>query len=147
MPQRAAAALRTIAWRFSLVGAALGTALSSSTRPMRLIVIRDKRMIEQRMAMMPPMVETQEFVDHSKAILTETEHDALVAHLGANPETGQLVPGTGGVRKIRWASRGHGKRGGARVIYYYYNQSIPMFLLDIYARTRRRIFPRPTNEA
>src|ERR1039458_4619968 len=64
------------------------------------------------MAMMPPMtvVETEEFVDHSKAILTETERDALVAHLGANPEAGQLVPGTGGVRKIRWASRGHGKR-------------------------------------
>ena len=91
------------------------------------------------MAKMPPMtvVETEEFVDHSKAILTETERDALVAHLGANPEAGQLVPGTGGVRKIRWASRGHGKRGGARVIYYYYNQSIPMFLLDIYAKNEK----------
>jgi len=89
--------------------------------------------------MMPPMtvVETLEFVDHSRAILTEGQHHTLVAHLGANPEAGQLVPGTGGVRKIRWATRGRGKRGGARVIYYYYNPSIPLFLLDIYAKSEK----------
>jgi hypothetical protein len=89
--------------------------------------------------MTPPMtlVETEEFVRRSKAILTEAERDALVAHLGANPEAGQLAPGTGGVRKIRWATRGHGKRGGARVIYYYCNQSIPLFLLDIYAKNEK----------
>lgn len=88
---------------------------------------------------MPPMtvVETEEFGDHSRAILTEAERDALVAHLGANPEAGQLMPGTGGVRKIRWATRGHGKRSGARVIYYYYNQSIPLFLLDIFAKNEK----------
>jgi hypothetical protein len=91
------------------------------------------------MAMLPPMtvVETEEFLDHSKAMLTKAERDALVAHLGANPEAGHVVPGTGGVRKIRWATRGHGKRGGARVIYYYYNQSIPMFLLDIHAKNEK----------
>jgi hypothetical protein len=89
--------------------------------------------------MTPPMtvVETEEFLDRSKAILTETERDALVAHLAANPETGLVAPGTGGVRKIRWAARGKGKRGGARVIYYYYNQSIPLFLLDIYAKNEK----------
>ena len=41
------------------------------------------------------------------------------------------------MRKIRWATRGHGKRGGARVIYYYYNESIPLFLLDIYAKNEK----------
>src|ERR1022692_1003794 len=89
--------------------------------------------------MMPPMtvVETEEFVDRSKAILTEAERDALVAHLSANPEAGQLAPGTRCVRKIRWATRGHGKRGGARVIHYYYNQAIPLFLLDIYAKNEK----------
>jgi hypothetical protein len=99
--------------------------------------------------MMPPMtvVETEEFVGHSKAILTEAQRDALVAHLGANPEAGQLVPGTGGVRRIRWAIRGHGKRSGACVIYYYYNRAVPLFLLDIYPRMRKQIFRKPTNEA
>jgi len=91
------------------------------------------------MAMMPPMsvAEMPEFLDRAKAILTEAERTALVAHLGANPEAGQLVPGTGGVRKIRWGTPGQGKRGGARVIYYYYNESIPLFVLDIYAKNQK----------
>ena len=91
------------------------------------------------MAMMPPMsvVEMQEFLDRAKAILTEAERTAIVAHLGANPEVGQLVPGTGGVRKIRWGTSGQGKQGGARVIYYYYNGSIPLFVLDIYAKNQK----------
>jgi len=80
---------------------------------------------------------TEEFLNHSKAILTETERSGLLAHLGANPEAGRLVPGTGGVRKIRWATPGQGKRGGARVIYYYHNQSIPLFALDIYAKNQK----------
>src|ERR1017187_5260021 len=83
------------------------------------------------------VVETEEFLNRSKAILTETERSLLVAHLGTNPEAGQLVPGTGGVRKIRWATSGQGKRGGARVIYYYYNQSMPLFALDIYAKNEK----------
>ena len=83
------------------------------------------------------VVETEEFLTRSKAILTETERSLLVAHLGTNPEAGQLVPGTGGVRKIRWATPGQGKRGGARVIYYYYNQSMPLFALDIYAKNEK----------
>ena len=91
------------------------------------------------MQIKPPMavVETEEFLDHAKAILTGSERAALVAHLGANPEVGQVVPGTGGVRKIRWARPGQGKRGGARVIYYYYNQAIPLFALDIYAKNEK----------
>src|ERR1039458_2755675 len=79
------------------------------------------------MAVTPPMavVETEEFLNRSKAILTETERSLLVAHLGTNPEAGQLVPGTGGVRKIRWATPGQGKRGGARVIYLRVPSSSP----------------------
>jgi hypothetical protein len=91
------------------------------------------------MAVTPPMavVETEEFLNRAKAILTETERSDLVAYLGTNPELGQLVPGTGGVRKIRWPARGQGKRSGARVIYYYYNSSIPLFALDIYAKNEK----------
>ena len=88
---------------------------------------------------MPPMavVEMPEFLDRAKTILTEAERAALVAHLGANPDVGQLIPGTDGVRKIRWGTAGQGKRGGARVIYYYYNESIPLFVLDIYAKNQK----------
>ena len=83
------------------------------------------------------VVEMPEFLDHAPAILTEAERTGLVAYLGANPEAGRLVPGTGGVRKIRWGTQGQGKRGGARVIYYYYNLSIPVFALDIYAKNQK----------
>lgn len=51
---------------------------------------------------------------------------------------GDLIPETGGARKIRWSSRGHqGKRGGARVIYYYHNQNMPIFLFTAYAKNQR----------
>jgi hypothetical protein len=48
-----------------------------------------------------------------------------------------VVPGTGGVRKLRWALPGRGKSGGARVIYYYHNESIPLYALDIYAKNQK----------
>ena len=91
------------------------------------------------MATMPPMavVEMPAFLDRAMTILTEAERTALVAHVGANPEAGAVVPGTGGVRKIRWGRQGQGKRGGSRVTYYYYNQTIPLFLLDIYAKNQK----------
>jgi hypothetical protein len=47
------------------------------------------------------------------------------------------VPATGGVRKLRWAIPGRGKRGGARVIYYFLNDSAPLLALDIYAKSAK----------
>ena len=90
-------------------------------------------------ATMPPMtvVETEEFLDRSKAILSEVERDALVAHLGANPEAGEIIPDAGGVRKIRWALAGRGKRGGARIIYYFHNERLPVFLLAAYSKNEK----------
>jgi hypothetical protein len=60
-----------------------------------------------------------------------------VAFIAANPEAGEIIPETGGVRKIRWALPGMGKRGGARVIYYYHNESLPIFLLSAYSKSRK----------
>lgn len=91
------------------------------------------------MAVSPPMavVETEEFLRRARVRLSEAGRASLVAHLAANPEEGQLVPGTGGVRKLRWAVEGKGKRGGLRVIYYYFNRSMPLFALDIYAKNEK----------
>ena len=49
----------------------------------------------------------------------------LIAYLAENPTAGDIMEGTGGVRKVRWARRGGGKSGGFRVIYYYYSEVIP----------------------
>jgi DNA-binding XRE family transcriptional regulator len=68
------------------------------------------------------VVETKEFLKQAKPLMSDSERAEVVAFVGANPEAGEIIPETGGVRKIRWAREGMGKRGGARVIYYYHNE-------------------------
>jgi len=69
--------------------------------------------------------------------MDDAEREELVGYLAYNPTAGAVIPGTGGVRKVRWALEGRGKRGGARVIYFYYDDDMPLFLLDIYAKNER----------
>jgi hypothetical protein len=47
-----------------------------------------------------------------------------------------VIPGTGGIRKLRWGWAGSGKRGGARVVYFYYDEEVPLFLLKAYAKSQ-----------
>ena len=83
------------------------------------------------------VVETGEFLKRAKPLMSDSERAELVAFIGSNPEAGDIIPDTGGVRKIRWALEGMGKRGGARVIYYYHNERLPVFLLSAYAKNRK----------
>jgi hypothetical protein len=69
--------------------------------------------------------------------LSESDRAKLVAFIAVNPEAGEIIPETGGVRKIRWALPAMGKRGGARVIYYYHSKRLPLFLLSAYAKGRK----------
>ena len=62
------------------------------------------------------------------------ERDELFDFLARNPTAGVEIPQTGGIRKLRWAGKGKGKRGGLRVIYYFYNESSPLFLLTVYGK-------------
>lgn len=64
----------------------------------------------------------------------EEELDQLKTALAAAPTAGDIIPGGGGLRKLRWGREGTGKRGGVRVIHYYYDQDVPLFLLDIFAK-------------
>ncbi len=83
------------------------------------------------------VVETPEFLSATRKFLTEEERAVLVDYLAHNPAAGELVPGTGGVRKLRWGVEGRGKRGGARVIYFYHSADIPLFTLTAYAKNER----------
>jgi len=83
------------------------------------------------------VLETREFLRKASRLMSESERADLVAFIGANPEAGGIIPETGGVRKLRWALAGMGKRGGARVIYYYHNEQLPVFLLSAYAKNRK----------
>jgi len=83
------------------------------------------------------VVETGEFLKQAKPLISDSKRAELVAFVGANPEAGEIIPETSGVRKIRWALQGTGKRGGARVIYYYHSERLPVFLLSAYAKNRK----------
>lgn len=83
------------------------------------------------------VVETARFLKDAKPLLSDGERADLVALIGANPEAGQVIPETGGMRKLRWALPERGKRGGARVIYYYHSERLPVFLLAAYAKNEK----------
>src|ERR1039458_7599806 len=83
------------------------------------------------------VVETPFFLRKATALLDDEERSELVMFLGVNPEAGDVVPETGGVRKVRWATQGKGKRGGVRVIYYFHNETFPVFLLTVYAENQK----------
>jgi hypothetical protein len=76
------------------------------------------------------VVETGRFLKDVEPLMSDVEREALVAFMGANPESG-------GVSKIRWALAGRGKRGGARVIYYYHGERLPLFLLTAYPKNEK----------
>jgi hypothetical protein len=69
--------------------------------------------------------------------MSDDEREELIAFLAANPDVGDLIQGTGGVRKLRWGLKGRGKRGGARIIYFYRNTRIPLFVLTAFAKNQR----------
>ncbi len=90
-------------------------------------------------ATQPPItvVETPEFVSRAKRLLAEGDREELIGYLAHNPTAGDVVPGAGGIRKIRWRLEGRGKRGGARVIYFFHGASVPLFLLTAFAKNER----------
>jgi mRNA-degrading endonuclease RelE of RelBE toxin-antitoxin system len=69
------------------------------------------------------VVETEEFLADVKGVLSEDEHDDLILYVALHPEAGDVIPETGGLRKLRWAAKGRGKRGGSRVIYYFHDMT------------------------
>jgi hypothetical protein len=83
------------------------------------------------------VVETQPFIEDAARCLQDSEREELIAYLARSPTAGDLMRGTGGVRKVRWAAGARGKRGGARVIYYYHSVRVPIFLLTAYPKSRK----------
>ena len=79
-------------------------------------------------------IETPAFTADMKELLPDHSYAELQRELIARPRAGDLIPGTGGLRKIRWKLPGQGKRGGARVIYYLRASQSQIWLLAIYGK-------------
>ena len=86
---------------------------------------------------MQTVAELPEFIRRCEKLLPEKERQALISHLADSPKAGDLMRGTGGIRKIRWAREGSGKSGGTRIIYYYHSERIPLYLLTVFGKNEK----------
>jgi len=86
---------------------------------------------------MQTVAETPTFVHLAEGLFSADEKAALIDYLAANPLAGDEIPGAGGVRKVRFALQGRGKRGGARVIYYWYSDDAPIYALLVYGKNQK----------
>ena len=90
---------------------------------------------------MHAIIELPTFTADARAIWSEDERGAFCAWLALNPTAGDVVPGSGGCRKVRWAREGTGKSGGVRVIYFNRLESGVIYLMVIYAKAVRGNIP------
>jgi len=86
-------------------------------------------------------IEAPKFTELVQSHLNDEEYAALQWLLLERPDAGDIVPGSGGVRKIRWGLRGKGKRGGIRVIYYWKTADDEIWLLTLYAKNVQENIP------
>ena len=81
------------------------------------------------------VAETPTFSRQAEKLFSAAEREDLMAFLAAYPMAGDIIPGTGGVRKVRYQVAGRGKRGGTRVIYFYFDDNHPLTALAVYAKS------------
>jgi hypothetical protein len=86
-------------------------------------------------------VETPLFSRLVSDYLPDDSYAELQASLNEDPERGKIIRGTGGVRKLRWASAGRGKSGGLRIIYYFKKANGEIWMLTLYAKTEHESIP------
>lgn len=80
------------------------------------------------------IIETSVFTRQIQQLMAEEEYRQLQTMLVLRPDAGAIIPGSGGLRKLRWAAGGRGKRGGARLIYYWAVSQEQVILLFIYPK-------------
>ena len=83
------------------------------------------------------VAELPEYLRAAARLLADVDRRAIIDHLAANPDAGDLIEGTGGVRKLRWGRDGRGKSGGVRVIYYFHSDAMSLYLLTMFAKNER----------
>ncbi len=80
------------------------------------------------------IAEVPEYIREAEKHLSVTERQEILSYLAAHPKAGDLLEGTGGIRKLRWGKGARGKSGGVRIIYYYHSDLMPIYLLTLFAK-------------
>ena len=86
---------------------------------------------------MQTIAELQNYIRVADKLLDEEERQDILDYLAEHPKAGCLMVGTGGVRKLKWGRGAKGKSGGVRVIYYFHNELIPVYLLAMFAKNEQ----------
>jgi hypothetical protein len=87
--------------------------------------------------MLLTVAELPEYQKASARLMGSEERTAIVQFLAARPKAGDLMEGTGGIRKLRWGREGRGKSGGVRMVYYFHSDDMPLYLLTVFAKNER----------
>jgi len=80
------------------------------------------------------IIETPIFTRRIQEILSDEEYRLLQVQLINKPDSSKIIRGSGGLRKVRWSASGHGKRGGVRIIYYWFVSQETLLLLFVYSK-------------
>jgi mRNA-degrading endonuclease RelE of RelBE toxin-antitoxin system len=83
------------------------------------------------------IAELPEYIKRADSLLNESERKGVIDYLSEHPKAGSVMEGTGGIRKLRWSKGNKGKSGGVRVIYYYHDERIPLYLLTMFGKNEQ----------
>ena len=83
------------------------------------------------------VAETEPFQKKIQKLLSMEEKENLISYLSEHPKAGDLIQGTGGIRKLRWAKGAKGKSSGVRVIYFFHSEIMPLYLLAMFGKNEK----------
>ena len=83
------------------------------------------------------IIETTQFIRKAEKLMSATERTELINLIASDPTRGNVIAGTGGVRKLRFARSGQGKSGSYRAVYYYYDENNPVLLFTVFGKNER----------
>lgn len=87
--------------------------------------------------MLSTITELPEYIKRADSLLSESERKSVIDYLAEHPKAGNVMEGTGGIRKLRWGKGNKGKSGGVRVIYYYHDTRIPLYILTMFGKNEQ----------
>jgi hypothetical protein len=86
---------------------------------------------------MQTVVETPPYLADAERLFSSDERKAIVDRVAADPTCGVVIPGSGGIRKVRFGFGARGKSGGARIVYLFSGVNLPVFLLAVFAKNEK----------